>query len=168
MHSACCRRCWQALYACLPRRCPVLGEGALGPLGEPTYRLYNCAHCGVQVRICAGCEHGQIYCAGACSAIRRRESLRRAGARYQQTLRGALCHARRQRRWRARQREVTHQGYRRALGCASVSASAISAEAKTDASIPLTSASALAVGYCAFCSAPLSAWTRLRGWPWSG
>lgn len=139
----------------------------MGPLAEPTYRLYNCAHCGVQVRICARCDHGQIYCAGECSAIRRRESLRRAGARYQRTLRGALCHARRQRRWRARQQEVTHQGYRGALCCASVSARVISAEAEVDALCAM-SIRTFPVGYCSFCGVPLPVWTRLRAWPWSG
>jgi len=143
----------------------------VGPLAEPTYRLYNCAQCGVQVRLCQGCDHGQICCAGACSAMRRRESLRRAGARYQRTLRGALCHAQRQRRWRARQREVTHQGYRADGYCASVSVPAI-AEAKSDA--PSAALNHVLVvdsppqGHCSFCGAPLPAWTRLRGWPWSG
>jgi predicted nucleic acid-binding Zn ribbon protein len=55
----------------------------LGVLREPTYRLYNCQRCGVQVRICRRCDHGNIYCAQECSRIRRRECLRRAGARYQ-------------------------------------------------------------------------------------
>lgn len=61
----------------------------MGPLEEPTYRLYNCRRCAVQVRICRHCDHGNIYCAGECSRICRRESLRRAGARYQRT-RGVL------------------------------------------------------------------------------
>ena len=52
---------------------------------EPTYRLYQCQRCDVQVRICCHCDHGNIYCAGECAQIRRRESLRRAGARYQRT-----------------------------------------------------------------------------------
>ena len=95
----------------LPERCPVLWEGALGALGEPSYRLYNCERCGVQVRICSRCDHGNIYCAGECARIRRRESLRRAAARYQRSRRGAHRHAARQRRWRIRRRqEVTHQG----------------------------------------------------------
>jgi len=34
------------------------------------------------------CDHGNIYCAGECSLIRRRESLRRAQARYQHSRRG--------------------------------------------------------------------------------
>ena len=139
----------------------------MGPLAEPTYRLYNCAHCGTQVRICRCCDHGQIYCAGACSAIRRRESLRRAGARYQRTLRGALCHAGRQRRWRARQQDVTHQGYRQPACCASVSARTISTETQADA-LSMPSIRCYPAGHCSFCGAPLPAWTRLRAWPWSG
>jgi hypothetical protein len=143
----------------------------LGPLAEPPYRLYNCAHCEAQVRICRCCDHGQIYCAGQCSAIRRRESLRRAGARYQRTLRGAFCHARRQRRWRARQQDVTHQGYRAEACCASVSTGAINAEFSdvlSAAPLALMAANSAPQGHCSFCGAPLPAWTRLRAWPWSG
>jgi late competence protein required for DNA uptake (superfamily II DNA/RNA helicase) len=43
---------------------------------EPAYRLYNCERCGVQVRICQRCDHGNVYCAGECAGIRRRESLK--------------------------------------------------------------------------------------------
>jgi len=49
---------------------------------EPAYRLYNCERCQVQVRICERCDHGNLYCAGECARIRRRESLRRAQVRY--------------------------------------------------------------------------------------
>ena len=78
---------------------------------EQTYRLYNCARCAQQVRICRGCDRGNQYCAGVCARLRRRESLRRAGQRYQRSYRGACAHAARQRAWRERQpQEVTHQG----------------------------------------------------------
>jgi hypothetical protein len=78
---------------------------------EPSYRLYNCACCAEQVRICRGCDRGNRYCAGVCAALRRRESLRRAGKRYQRSYRGACAHAARQRAWRERQaQEVTHHG----------------------------------------------------------
>jgi len=50
---------------------------------EPAYRLYNCERCQVQVRICERCDHGNVYCAGECARIRRRESQRRSQARYQ-------------------------------------------------------------------------------------
>lgn len=78
---------------------------------EQTYRLYNCARCAQQVHICRECDRGNQYCAGECAQIRRRESLRRAGRRYQGSYRGACAHAARQRAWRERQtQEVTHHG----------------------------------------------------------
>lgn len=76
-----------------------------------THRLYSCARCGAQVRICRGCDRGNVYCAGACAGVRRCESLRRATERYQLSHRGACQHAARQSAWRARQaHKVTHQG----------------------------------------------------------
>jgi hypothetical protein len=78
---------------------------------ETTYRLYSCRGCAEQVRICRDCDHGNVYCAGACAQICRRESLRRAGERFQLSYRGAGLHAARQRAWRKRQaQKVTHQG----------------------------------------------------------
>jgi hypothetical protein len=78
---------------------------------EKSYRLYSCARCAKQVRICLDCDHGNRYCAQECAQIRRRESLRRAAECYQLGYRGACRHAARQARWRARQaQEVTHQG----------------------------------------------------------
>ena len=54
-----------------------------------------------------------IVLRGGCAQIRRRESLRRAGERYQRSYRGACAHAARQRAWRERQtQEVTHHGSR--------------------------------------------------------
>lgn len=46
-------------------------------------------------------------------------SERRVGGRYQRTLRGAQRHAERQRRYRAHQREVTHQGCKSFAGAPS-------------------------------------------------
>jgi hypothetical protein len=78
---------------------------------EQTYRLYNCARCAQQVHICRECDRGNQYCAGECAQIRRHESVRRAGRRYQGSYRGACAHAARQRAWRERQtQEVTHHG----------------------------------------------------------
>jgi hypothetical protein len=78
---------------------------------EQSYRLYNCGRCAEQVRICRGCDRGNRYCPGECAGLRRRESLRRAGRRYQRSYRGAYAHAARQRAWRERQtQEVTHHG----------------------------------------------------------
>jgi hypothetical protein len=78
---------------------------------EESYRLYSCRRCAKQVRICGGCDRGNRYCAEGCAQIRRREARCRAAERYQQSYRGALKHAARQRAWRRRQQQkVTHQG----------------------------------------------------------
>lgn len=159
---------------CLP--CPALssvsGRGVLGALAEPTFRLYSCHRCAVQVRICRRCDHGNLYCAGECSRICRREALRRAGARYQRTLRGSRLHAARQRRYRDRARQkVTHQGCRSGGIACSVSVDPLSAEESTDARHePLVPhpAQHKAPARCAFCAAVLPAWTRIRAWSWGG
>lgn len=102
------------LYARDPWRCPVLHGSCMAVLDEAdrqSHRLYHCAACGQPVHICRACDRGNMYCAGACAPIRRSESLRRAGARYQRSHRGATRHAARQSAWRARRiQEVTHQG----------------------------------------------------------
>jgi hypothetical protein len=84
---------------------------AVGEHAQQSHRLFNCAACGQAVHICRACDRGNVYCAGGCAPIRRTESVRRAGARYQRTRSGATRHAARQSAWRARQlQEVTHQG----------------------------------------------------------
>jgi hypothetical protein len=85
---------------CCPARC-----GGRRAVSEPICRVYRCRRCGIEAWVCQGCDHGQIYCAGECSRICRRESLQRAGARYQRTRRGAHRHAARQRRWRQQRTE---------------------------------------------------------------
>jgi len=85
-------------------------------IGESA-RLYSCARCRVQVRICRRCDRGNVYCGNGCARAQRREGVRRAGSRYQRTPRGARRHAARQRAWRER-REATSSGredWRRAL-----------------------------------------------------
>lgn len=84
------------------------GARGMGP-SEDSYRLYSCRRCAQQVRICRDCDRGHQYCADECARIRRRESLRRAGLRYQLSYRGACRHAARQSAWRKRQvQKVTH------------------------------------------------------------
>ena len=74
-------------------------------------RLFNCARCAQQVKICSHCDRGQVYCAGNCSLQARKESLNRAAQRYQTSQQGRLSHAARQAQYRARQQQkVTHQG----------------------------------------------------------
>ena len=79
---------------------------------EESYRLYNCARCHRLVKICPRCDHGNIYCNQGCAEIQRRETLCRAGRRYQATFRGRRNHAARQMAYRERQiRKVTHHGF---------------------------------------------------------
>jgi hypothetical protein len=142
---------------------------------EPAYRLYNCERCQVQVRICERCDHGNVYCAGECARIRRRESLRRAQARYQRSHGGARRHAARQRRWRERQRQkpkiVTHQGSPVTASQCIVAVSPVMQSQPADASPykpEQRSKIRPPLEHCAFCGAALPAWTRQRPWRWSG
>jgi hypothetical protein len=79
-------------------------------------RRFSCARCGLPVLICGGCDRGNIYCGPLCSALSRFASLKEAGRRYQATFKGAMHHAKRQQKYRARQgknnavmNKVTHQ-----------------------------------------------------------
>ena len=65
-------------------------------------RLFACRGCGCDVIVCRRCDRGQVYCAGDCSAQARRQTLRRAGRRWQRTRRGRLTHAAATARYRAR------------------------------------------------------------------
>jgi hypothetical protein len=164
------------LYACTARRCPVLGAGGM-KTGEESYRLYSCGRCARQVRICRDCDRGNRYCAGECAAVRRRESLQRAGARYQCSHRGASRHAARQSAWRQRRaQKVTHQGSVRSAvaGTVTTSSSPRSRFRRTHAA--LTSRTARrsfprpppSWSGCSFCDRPLPRFTRLgplRGGP---
>ena len=77
---------------------------------DPSARLYHCARCHHQVIICSHCDRGNIYCTHGCAKTVRRISVRAAGKRYQQTHRGRLMHAARQRRYRLNTQKVTHHG----------------------------------------------------------
>jgi hypothetical protein len=72
--------------------------------------MFLCARCRAQVVICRKCDRGQIYCTRTCSKQARCASLRAAGRRYQASRRGRFTHAARARRYRVRQKIVTHQG----------------------------------------------------------
>jgi hypothetical protein len=73
-------------------------------------RLFLCARCRAQVVICSRCDRGHIYCAGECARRTRGEAQRAAGRRYQGSHRGRVLHAARARRYRTRQKNVTHHG----------------------------------------------------------
>lgn len=109
----------------------------------------------------------------------RRESCRRAGARYQRTRRGARRHAARQRRWRERQLDkVTHQGcalsepvFRMSVTVDVAVIESTDAPSAPDRPLQTPCKSeqrrARVPGRCDFCHAPLPLFTRLgtrRGW----
>lgn len=144
----------------------------MGLLEKPeTYRLYHCRRCGMQVCICAQCDCGNVYCPGECAELARRECVRRAGARYQRTLRGARRHAERQRRYRERRRcDVTHHGFPLVMSKCSVSVHpAIASEPiDVDCKAPLPRPRRLLQTRCAFCGRALPPFARLHPWRWSG
>jgi len=136
-------------------------------LEEPTYRLYHCRRCAVQVSICRQCDHGNVYCRRECAELARRDSLRRAGARYQRTFRGACRHAARQRRYCERGAKVTHHRFSACSAACSVSARAsepIHVEPRGPLELPLR----VPPTRCAFCGIQLPAFARVYPWRWSG
>jgi hypothetical protein len=70
-------------------------------------RLYRCARCHCKVVICSDCDRNNIYCSESCSQDARLQCCRLSNQRYQQSLKGRLKHALRQRRYRARIKKVT-------------------------------------------------------------
>lgn len=77
---------------------------------ENPARLFICARCRCQVVICSYCDRGNIYCGKPCANHARQVSSRAAGKRYQDSYQGRTRHAERQRRYRCRVEDVTHQG----------------------------------------------------------
>ena len=69
-------------------------------------RTLQCAHCHTEVLVCMDCDRGQRYCSAECRKQARLASQRRASKIYQNSRVGRCYHARRQRRLRARQRQV--------------------------------------------------------------
>jgi len=117
-------------------------------------RMFLCGRCRAQVVLCSRCDRGNVYCGPACSQARRRESVRAAGKRYQDSRAGRFAHAARSRQYRAGRQNVTHQG------SAVVPASALLTPAAV--LLPPRSASAL-IARCTRCGAPRASAVRL-GW----
>jgi hypothetical protein len=176
MRSACAGPLCEAFMPVRPGAVQCLGgEAGLGLLEEPTtYRLYYCCRCGMQVCICARCDHGNLYCGGMCARLARRESLRRAGARYQRTLAGSSRHAQRQRRYRERReamtKEVTQHGFSSAPRACSVSTHPVTVSESIDVDCRESPCrlSRAPHTHCAFCGTALPAFARLYPWRWSG
>ena len=72
------------------------------------FRLFPCPLCQESVAICSSCYRGQRYCPETCSEQARRQSVREAGRRYQQTPDGKAKHAARQAVYQLRQSSCGH------------------------------------------------------------
>ena len=116
-------------------------------------RTLTCAYCRAVVLVCSHCDRGQRYCSAQCRDQARDVAQRAAAVRYQSTPRGRSGHARRQRRYRARevQKKVTHQGSQ-ALGCGDVLTSELSVEAPATRKVAL----AATAWHCQWCGRTLA------------
>jgi hypothetical protein len=116
---------------------------------ELAARRYLCAGCRAAVLICSHCDRGQRYCSSACADQARRLTLRAASGRYQASPRGRMAHAQRQRRYRAKQQKVTHQGSPPVPAPVSLAAE------------PAPPRSGPPFWHCWRCHCPLPRWVRL-------
>lgn len=122
-----------------------------------TARVCLCARCRTFFLVCSRCDRGQRYCGAGCSQAARGASLRQAGKRYQEGRRGRLTHAARQRRYRARQEKVTHQGSPPAPSGDLLATDSTLAVKQDFSSRP----SAFATWRCHFCGRPCAKHVRL-------
>jgi hypothetical protein len=83
-----------------------LGLGARGGRMDGSARLFLCARCSTQVRLCSHCDRGQRYCTPSCSSLARDTAQREAARRYQRSRGGRMAHAARSRRWRIRHHRI--------------------------------------------------------------
>ncbi len=72
-------------------------------------RTFQCGWCQTEVQVCTGCDHGQRYCCVNCRTQARLAYQRRASMCYQSSRVGCINHARRQQRYRERQRQDKQQ-----------------------------------------------------------
>ena len=144
------------------RSCPAPAAGR----ATISFRLYSCARCRAQVRVCAACDRGNRYCAGACAAAARAESARTARRRYERSPAGRERNRVRQKRYRSHRRPepsptVTHQGSAANGATALIPAprAAASGEPAMVAS-PTPPRRPLPPFRCAFCGRPLGQFAR--------
>jgi hypothetical protein len=72
---------------------------------DESFRIFNCARCYQQVKICRDCDRGNRYCS-SCSEVARQESIKRAQARYRNSAQGRELNRCRQKRARQRARST--------------------------------------------------------------
>ncbi len=120
-------------------------------------RQFNCARCGITREICGRCDRGNIYCGPLCAFKVRCASLKASAKRYQLSFTGRLHHAKRQRSYRAHQRQnhqdlkiVTHQGSPGSASDGVLKKAASKLRFETSH------------GHCDFCGRFISEWLRLN------
>ena len=124
---------------------------------DNTARLYHCARCHAQTLICRDCDRGHVYCKD-CALPAGLEAKNRAATRYQESHRGKLNHAARQRRNRERQKQkVTHNG------CVELEKVVRNVRTSNSSNKPSISANRVAIGsiFCHFCDDYCSEFLRL-------
>lgn len=119
-------------------------------------RLFHCARCHCQVIVCRHCDRGNVYCFDGCAREARQDSQRDANVRYRRSHRGHLANAARQRRYRARQQKVTHQGSGTATDAASLQREA----AKPVVAQPFNVGVVPKPTHCHRCGRPVSVYLR--------
>lgn len=123
---------------------------------ESTGRFFLCVCCRSQVVICSHCDRGQIYCAADCAQAARCHAVREAGRRYQTSRRGRFAHAERSRRYRTRQKNVTHQASPALAPDDLLAASSTLMVEASSKAIP----TALSTRVCHFCGRPCAQFVR--------
>ena len=82
---------------------PLRREGAIARRRVvESLRQFRCPRCRSRVLLCQRCDRGHVFCSPGCSRRARRESLRRAEARYRRSEKGRRNNAVRQKRFRIR------------------------------------------------------------------
>ena len=87
---------------------------------DDSARLFLCARCFVQVRLCSHCDRGQRYCTPSCSSLARDTAQREAASRYQRSRSGRMAHAARSRRWRIRHHPIDPLATAQPVGSANI------------------------------------------------
>jgi hypothetical protein len=73
---------------------------------ETRTHIFNCGWCHTRVFICTKRDHRNKYCGLNCAKMARQKYLHRTRTRYQNSRKGKLNHAKRQKRYRERQKQV--------------------------------------------------------------
>jgi len=122
-------------------------------------RLFQCLRCRRQVMVCQSCDTGQRYCARGCRQQARKDACKRARLKYQNSRKGRINNARRQQRFRQRQKEkskiVTDQA------SLSIPANALLIEKQVSYNNAMTKPKRHQDNACHFCGRQCTDWFRV-------